>query len=325
VRGDSSTERFRDVYRRCLAVFFETARATNPGARLVLFLNQQWDSSASTVACEVAERLEAIGVEHQILEYSHAPPASFPDRWRNQFYVLDVLEALASQAAESDLALVLDSDVVWTDEKRAESLWADLDRHGALTYSIDYELEYPINGLSRQDMTSLARSLGVVEPSTTVAYSGGELVALRGDVLQRCVRRSREIWPKILAEHRATGLGLEEAHLLSAIYAAEDLPIGLANQYIKRLWTQPFKFRNVALDDLELALWHVPAEKKYGLARMYAELASNRQADRSALSRAATLGIPKNSSEKVLRDVSTAMLARVAESWNHRMGKGEEG
>jgi len=38
---------------------------------------------------------------------------------------------------------------------------------------------------------------------------------------------------------------------------------------MKRIWTNPAFYRNVSDADTTLAIWHLPAEKTYGLRRLY--------------------------------------------------------
>ena len=63
-----------------------------------------------------------------------------------------------------------------------------------------------------------------------------------------------------------------EAHLLSLCYADLGLPTGGCDRFVKRLWTQPLRHQNVQPGAETLALWHLPAEKRYGLRRLYGDL-----------------------------------------------------
>ncbi len=315
VRGDSSSEAFRDVYRRCIAVFFFTARAANPDADLALVLNRPWRAEASPVAKDVRTMLELLRVTLHVRPYSFSPPSDWPAAWRNQFFVFDALEALVSAAAPDDLIMLLDSDVVWSNSERTPRLWSRLAETASLTVHIDYPPDRRVNGMTRSEMTQLARSLGLgTGRSTTLPYCGGELVGLSGDAAHRVCARAREVWPGILAHHaRSTVPGMEEAHLLSMLYADLGLPTGNAASFIKRLWTQPLRFQNTAPGDEDLALWHVPAEKRYGLRRLYEALARRRH-DESLGSPSVLgsyVGVPKNTRVKVVRDVTRASTSRV--------------
>lgn len=318
VRGDSSSQAFRDIYRRCIATFFASARRVDPTVELILHLNRAWDPSASATAAETARLLDRLGVRRVVLDYTYAPPPSWPDAWRNQFFVLDVLADLARSVAPADQVLVLDSDIVWTDAGRVDDLWDTVARQGSLTYPIGYGPDHPVNGCSRRELTGLARELGIDVGGGVLDYSGGEFVALRGDTCARVVESATRRWPQV---QRARDEGrverIEEAHLLSLCYADLGLPTGGGERFVKRLWTQPLRHQNVRPGDQDLPLWHLPAEKRYGLRRLYGDLgadgfaALSDQAYTALLRR--RLGVPANTRTKVAQDLTTAARRRVGE------------
>lgn len=53
----------------------------------------------------------------------------------------------------------------------------------------------------------------------------------------------------------------EEAHFLSVVATRLNIHNNIANQYVKRLWTYP-KYNTVEKGDEQLAVWHLPYEKK---------------------------------------------------------------
>lgn len=326
VRGDSSSEAFRDVYRRCVAVYFLTARMANPASELVLVLNRPWREDASRVAAEVSSILAQLGVIVRVQPYSYAPPTTWAPAWRNQFFVLDALDVLTSMASARDLVLLLDSDVVWSGSDLTRAMWSRLERDESLTLHIDYDVDERVNGLTRQDVTSLARSLGVhVESDVVIPYSGGEIVGLNASVATQLCARARELWPDLVVRvSRSSAPEMEEAHFLSMLYWDMEMPTGMARPYVKRLWTQPLRFRNTVPGDENLVLWHVPAEKRYGLRRLYAaltDLLRQQQTDAPVMPRsdlAHYLGIPRNSPGKFVRDIGFAATSRATTALRHR-------
>lgn len=317
VSGDSSTEEFRDVYRRCLAVFFQSARRANPEARLTLYLNEPWDSSASDVALRVGEILRSLAVHTKVITYEHRPPSTFSKSWRNQFFVLDVLEDLAGSVEPADVWLVLDSDIVWSGIS-TEEMWNTLASEGLSTYEVGYAPEKLVNGLSVQSLGELGRVLEL-EKSTALNYSGGEFIGGRGDMLPELSKEAHNTWSSLMAFHANDNkIQFEEAHLLSLAYSTLGIVPGGMNPFTRRLWTQPFKVKNVKPSDRTLTLWHVPAEKKYGIRRMYRRLTTSDPTAYISMSDIdwesfcqRELGIPKNSIVKVARDVTTAVRARL--------------
>ena len=73
-----------------------------------------------------------------------------------------------------------------------------------------------------------------------------------------CLRRAAEGLPKLN----------EEAHFLSFLYGKLGYRGGTANEFIRRIWTQ-LRRHNACHEDMELSIWHVPAEKRYGLRDLY--------------------------------------------------------
>ena len=318
-RGDSSSEAFRDVYRRCICVFFASARRASPEAELLLFVNHSWRPEASPVALQSSKLLRDLNVEIVVLPYSFAPPATWGKAWRNQFYVLDVLTNLAKRCSSTDLVTVLDSDIVWSGSLTTEDMWREITDVGYVTYLVDYDRDESINGLSRTELTKLARELDAdVSQAEVISYSGGEFIALRGNMVADLARAAHDLWPEIARRHASGQLNVcEEAHLLSLIYALMSLRVGTGDRYIKRIWTQVLKYRNAEPADLELALWHVPAEKRYGLKRVYEGLARegvlqwmNRDQTEFVASISGLLGIPRNSVSKQIRDLTCALRGR---------------
>jgi hypothetical protein len=317
MRGDSSSEAYRDVYRRCLGVFFRTARIANPQAELVLVLNRPWRRDASKVADEVGALFESVRVTTRVCGYTFSPPRTWPQAWRNQFFVLDALGELAAASSSNDSIVLLDCDVVWSCSERTRVLWSELRAARSLTMHMDYAPDQPVNGMARRDMTRLALDLGLeTDNHGVLPYCGGELVGLAGGTAAAVYAGARDVWPKIVARHERSELwGMDEAHVLSMLYANLGLTTGNAAPYVKRLWTQPFRYRNTAPGDEDLALWHVPAEKRYGLRRLYDALSRMPDTDAVTWVRPATLGpylgVPRNTAQKVVRDTASASFSRV--------------
>lgn len=323
VRGDSSSERFRDVYRRCVAVFFASARRAVPDAELKLFLNAPWCANATPIARQVTELLNQLGVGSEVVQYTFSPPSTWPPRWRNQFFVFDVLERLAGVGDHHDLLVLLDSDVVWSGDSRTADLWGAIEAAGVVAYDVDYSPEHAINGLTRRELTRLAHEFvpGDHADDECLHYYGGEFLAVRADGAKRIADAARAAWPIALERHtNGASTFAEEAHLLSFLLWQLEITPGEGQRFVKRLWTQPLKSQNVDTDDTRLPLWHTPAEKRYGIRRLYERLAQEgvarwlaaEQQHWQALA-ARELGLPRNTSSKIAADVTFALVSRLRE------------
>lgn len=316
VRGDSSTEKFRDVYRRCLGVFFLSARKANPDAELVLYINREWNEGSSKVASEVWRLLQLLGVTVELIQYKHQPSDTFSKSWKNQFFVIDVLADLSTKVSRDDAWVVLDSDIVWSSQS-TDSLWQTLQTGGTSTYTVGYGESQQVNGLSIESLGALGERIGL-KLGARLEYSGGEFIGGNGTSIKDLSKQSHSVWTALMAQHESSPeIQFEEAHLLSLTYSTLGVDPGGMNSFVRRLWTQPFKYQNVSADDIELALWHVPAEKKYGIRRLYRTAIRNH--DRFLTmppanwvsESSANLGIPYNRPLKVVRDLAHAGKSRV--------------
>ena len=267
----TTSPRFRDTYRRCLPVFFASARAANPEASLALFVNKplQPDSPVGEAAIGV---LAELGVQVHTLEYTSAPPPEWPSNWRNQFYVLDVMRFLAQATDDDALTAVLDADVVWTSQGAAAEFWSTLSDARCLTYDLGFDPGHHENGLSGEQLGEIFAGLTGTDVCT-LPYLGGELQAARGDMLRSISSTADSMW-RSCRDDRAHGRSTiaEEAHLLTMVYKAERIASGGANRFIKRCWTQRLKYSNIDGSEEGLAMWHTPAEKQFGLRRLYHEV-----------------------------------------------------
>jgi hypothetical protein len=301
VGADSSLPEFQKVYWRCVPTFYASCRRFNPDVHLRFYTNA---SLPIVDGVDIGELLAGLEVEIVDIPYEHLPPVGYFGQWRNQFFVLDILQNLSDESFES--CIVLDTDCVFTGSLRP--LFDVLESDGAATYVIApvaLDPSFSNNGLTAAEMDALAAE--VVGRNVHVAYCGGEIVALRADVLATVAKRADEVWRDSIARHeRGERKFNEEAQLLSCIYAELDLPVGLAEPYIRRIWTQ--RARSVQADDLLRPIWHLPGEKHYGFRQVVPQLrnrgswfwAADDATFRAQLGQA--MGLPRRRPSKWVRD-----------------------
>jgi len=315
VKGKSSSAHFQDIYKRCLITFFLSARSAYPSARLILFSNVSLKNSTRKIDKKIMNLLKNAGVEILQLAYTFQPPAR-QKNWRNQFFVLDVIQFLASEINQNDLCLVLDSDIVFSGRDSVDKFWEDLQEKGYLNMIPIINREEIINGLSLNDLVDISLKLG--HDNKKIEYAGGEFIALRGDKLQKVNFIAKNQWLKYLELIANDEIPLmEEAHFLSIVYSALSFRFGYANKYIRRIWTQAFHYENRTNSDLNLIFWHLPAEKRFGIRRI-----ANKHLKNSELiwpiyrsegwkKYVSQLGIQENSIKKIINDVYRSVLDRI--------------
>ncbi|MFP1133298.1 hypothetical protein [Asticcacaulis sp. W401b] len=301
----SNTSEAKLIYWRCVAAFYASSIHLNSEEMHVFFTNTDLPRVDGV---ELSELFQHWGVKIVRLPVTYRLPQNSVGSWGNQFYIFDILNYL-TETPIAEVNIVLDSDVIWI--KSAESIVDAIQKNGALTYCFsesEYKEAEPINGRTRQQMAAFCTAQGGVV-GRSVDYDGGEIYAARQDVTERLVSRVRSIWPKVIAGE--PNAPLEEAHLLSILYALEGIEQGTANPYIRRMWTT-FKHNNLSLNDSSLTLWHLPSEKKTGFADLFAKIASVSQETRADPRKMEFLnyetysnfmGWPKRKPQKLLRDL----------------------
>lgn len=313
VGGRSDAPEAQATYWRCTAAFFASSLALNPDARHLFYTNTRVPRIDGT---DLAALFARWNIAVVTLPITYRLPRDAVASWGNQFYIFDILDDLA-QREDIARAIVLDSDCVW--RQPVERLVAAIDANGALTYELDHaeHAEHEaINGLSRAGMARfLARHGGPERVATP--YFGGEIYAARRDVTQRIAARARVLWPELLVG--AADAPREEAHLLSIIYALEGIAPGTANGFIRRMWTT-FHHHNLSPADRDLAIWHLPAEKKTGFADLFRAIVADPARDprRDAASMglgpaevARAMGWPRRRASKFARDLSLKLREKI--------------
>ncbi len=111
------------------------------------------------------------------------------------------------------------------------------------------------------------------------------------------------------------GEALTEEHFWSILFATMGDRVADANDTLKRIWTSPLR-STVAPGDEDLALWHLPAEKRYGFSDLFHTLARNgfpagMNADEFRALEGRCAGLPRKTAAKVLRDGLRQVASRL--------------
>jgi len=306
--GNSADLRVQAVYWRCLVALFASARITNPEQRLALFCN-----TAPPVidGIAIAEVLERYGVELRLVPLTARLPQGRTAAWGNVLYFFDVLNALEGEPDNLRFAL-LDSDILVT--ASLAPLWALLDKADFAGYVVDSDEDEPINGMTRRTMAQAACGLSGGEFSP-LPHFGGELFA----TTIGSWKANRTVFDRILSEATA-GKGpasevLTEEHVFSIAFAVLNRSVAEAGNVIKRIWTSP-RFNTARPGDENLPLWHLPAEKRYGLSDLYRFLARrdfphDMTADEFRTLAGSFCAVPHRSTVKLLRDGVRQVAAKL--------------
>lgn len=283
---------FQKVYWRCVAVFFEMSVQNNPACRHILFSNVAENDLPKVDGLDLKSFLKARNVEVVTLPLRWQAPKGWHGKWRNQFYIFDILAEAEKQWSKDMALVVLDSDCIVN--RPLDGLFAEIRQHGLMALPMRFDENYDINGVTRVGMRQIFAELdGGKDPGQNPEYCGGEIFAATLEKVKEINALAPKIWEEM---NRRFWEGLpklnEEAHFLSYCYHKMGNWASL-EKYIKRIWTSP-KYSNVQQEDFELPIWHLPAEKTGGIALMFNMVARNsfRTADNLAKI-GGMLGVPK--------------------------------
>ncbi len=263
----SSSQKHQDIYWRCLVVFFITSKRFNKDERHVLFTNLK--ALPVVDGIDVREILSSLGVELVCVDFKYKTPKGYFGSFQNQFFEFSILEHIANTNSNpKDKYLILDSDCIFV--KPVKGLFAAAEQNGYISFETDSPVDYKINGLSRLDMKELFSEL-LDQPITEIpSYHLGEFLLCNVATIRKLVDDFSILWPQLMERHKAGKSKLnEEAHTLSYLFFKNELPASKENPYIKRIWTNPVFYRNVSSGDSNLAIWHLPAEKTFGTAKLF--------------------------------------------------------
>lgn len=310
-RGDSAL--LHSIYMQIQVPFFITFAHYNPDARLLFFTNME----PAGLPPYLQRLFQKLSIEVVTLPYRHQPPKGWHKAWRNQFYLYDIFAYMQTHMAGSDTLLVCDADCICS--RPLQPLWQEMDRQGrgAALYEMGYSMTADINGTTCEQMTQLYADCYGTPPQRPITYCGGEFIVLRGDVVARLNEEYDRLWQFNLKRFAEGKPKLNEEALFFSVMA-ERLGIRnrIANSYVKRMWTLP-EYCNVEKGDEQLAVWHMPYEKKRGLYRLYRLLSSHPSAlaDNEAgfWERAGRYcGIPRISTGKRIYDRIQTLARKIA-------------
>jgi hypothetical protein len=268
VGRDSDSQTTQNLYWRCAFCLFESSHRLNGSVRHLLFVNRPPPPWIDGI--DIAKCMKAFNVELVDLGHWSRPPAEYYKEWNTQFIVLDILDWLSTRVSDDALVMVLDSDCFFN-RPIGSDLEAAVCEHGTLLMSLDYALDFNINGLTRVALKSLSQEYDPgVDVSGGFIYSGGEFICATGQQVKQIAPRARSAYDNSMRRH-AEGRPkfCEEAQLLSFVYHLLGYATHTGNRFIKRIWTDRSLHHNVNGQEDRLTIWHLPAEKKQGFIRVF--------------------------------------------------------
>lgn len=286
---------FQKTYWKCIAVFFACSVHFNPGRKHVLFTNKPVAELPDIDGLDMKAFLANLKVEVVTFPMTWQTPSGYYPKWRNQFFVFDIFQHFEQHFGEKDPAfLLLDSDCII--RHSLDDLFADIRKNGLMVLPMPFEADHDINGITRKDMREIYTDLDGKDPGFNPVYYGGEFFAATLEQVKRINQMFPPVWEAMMQRFKE---GKKKFHYegptLSYLYYRIG-KFGIADRFIKRIWTSA-KYSNVEPRDFDLHIWHVPAEKKEGIALLLKKIVSGKlfnQSDPDLIQEmGGYLGIPK--------------------------------
>jgi len=316
----SSSAAHQHIYWRCLLVFFITSKRFNREERHVLFTNVK--ALPVVDGNDVSRMLADMDVDVVFTDFRYKTPKGYYGAFQNQFYEFSILEHIAKSGAPgSDQYLILDSDCIFL--KPVADLFEAAKPEGFISFHDPVEPDYVINGLSRNDLRNLYEELMQTRVREVPAYHLGEFLLCSVERIRRIYADFTELWPELLERHREGKMKFnEEAHTLSYLYFRQGLRPARENRWMKRIWTNPLFYRNVEDDDAGLAIWHLPAEKTFGIYELYEHLVKRLPGNGAGLNGDAytqlvqqSLGVPRLSLRRKINYYTMSYYRALKKRW----------
>jgi hypothetical protein len=271
VGGLTTSQSTQNIYWRCVYTFFWSANVflKKDGLKLRLFTNVVRLPVVDGI--DLNKALADFGVELVTLRYTWAP-AGTRRPWFNQYFLFDILDYAATRLADDDVLFVMDNDCLIVGDLTPAFELAR--RDGAALITVDVSEDEDANGLSRRQAIDVYAAAGGERPAKAPDYFGGEFYGVSGAMLKRLLPLAKEVRVKNDALAAAgKAYFSDEAHFFSYLVWRLGLRAANANYTARRIWTT-WKLNNTDAADLTRPVWHLPSEKTYGFADLFARLAA---------------------------------------------------
>lgn len=252
------------MYYRCMVVCYASIRRNHPDARLALFSNLELPEPFRS-------QLVGLGVETLLIPANYVEDTGFSNTFPGCLFTLDVFDYLARHdGLGCETIVILDNDSVMLQPLTAVLMEIRTER-SFHALDITKPVVHNNNGQSRASVTLAASMLTGRLIPVPLTFYGGEIYAFPSSHLPLLNEHIARFWSYMRETGKAHfDSNLTEEHVVSAALTMAGIPVQKANSWIRRIWTSRY-YSSVTGDESRLLIWHLPAEKKSGFARLYKE------------------------------------------------------
>ena len=244
-----------ETYLKMAFVSLKTAKINNPDCSVVLVTNE----SLSDGFLELFNKAD-IGINYVPLK-KFIMPSNF--EWEFAFYKLEALDYIVSQE-KYDNILALDTDTYVNGNLNA--LWDECVYDIPLLMPLNVGCKSPVRNSIIKDYQKLSHV------NYPVTQFGGEFIAGSRGALKIFIENVDALYDEIKHNNFDISENSGDEALISMAMAKESY--NNAGSFIQRYWTRR-AFYNASSNWEWTPIWHLPAEKNYGLLIMYKYLTKN--------------------------------------------------
>ncbi len=227
-----------------------SAKRTNPDADVAFVSNN--DLPEPYAGYFLAEGIKVFKVPFS----DYTMPENF--KWGYAFYKLNALKFMTSET-NYDIFLELDTDTMVTGS--LDTLWEECGYHNPVLFPLGAALDASVRQQIIQDYRRIFNADG------SLIHYGGEFICSDKTGLGLLLKEIDVVYDQIkkdgFAIHIESG---DEAIISMAAYRLTQ--VGSAAPYIRRYWTR-FAYYSVDTNWNDVAVWHLPSEKHFGLLRVF--------------------------------------------------------
>ena len=236
-------------YLKSCYVSLKTAKLLNPQSSVVLVTNKVLPDAFKSLFLSASIEIEYLNLN------TYKMPSNF--KWEYAFYKLEALAHMV-ECDKYENILALDTDTYVSGN--LDKLWEECKYDVPLLLPLDVECSSPVRKAIINDYLQL---YGEKYP---VVQIGGEFIAGSRQTLQIFSNKLLILYQQI----RTNGFKISESSgdeaLISMVMAKENY--NCARAFVGRYWGRR-AYYNVSSDWVWTPIWHLPAEKNYGLIKMF--------------------------------------------------------
>lgn len=267
------------IYWKLAFTYFNFSVRLNTNFNHILFTNDQ--EEVIERGFNYKKEISSLGVEIRYLPFKEYDiPAGGSALFKNAYYKFEVFRELGN---EKDASIYTDLDCIWAN--RWDELTELAENYDLILYDVYDRNSNPLkqspNSTSMKDMGDLFRKISSNYLTEYPIWYGGEIIAAKAGIFKELAKKISIIYKQAISEEFSnlrfpSGESLLDGDEYLSCYVYNNnnnWRIFNAKNQIKRIWTH-YKFSNVDSEDMNLKIWHLPAEKISGFEILFNKISS---------------------------------------------------